>query len=275
MHLAPSVDHTRLTEQSYLAHLDSDVEALLHSSVDYSLRVPGCSEWNLGDLLGHLVAVYRHKIVTLETGQRPSPGSWTGLGQREDPRAALESAYQRLRELLHELAPEHPAWTFSESEQTVAFWHRRMAQETAIHRWDAQSARGVETAEPIETDLADDGIDEFLGWLQGVFEPALDPVLDSGNDDKDDDKDDGEGTATATLLLQTQSHAWLVALRAGTATVVGRPASLDVAADATLRGSASGLVLEVWGRPGEHEVETIGNSAVIAEFRARAAALGN
>ena len=46
-----------------------------------------------------------------------------------------------------------------------------MAQETTIHRWDAQTAVG--DAENIDVELAADGIDEYLGfvvnWLR--FEP--------------------------------------------------------------------------------------------------------
>ena len=43
---------------------------------------------------------------------------------------------------------------------TAAFWFRRMAQESAIHRWDAQAAVGA--PEPIDPALAVDGVDELV-----------------------------------------------------------------------------------------------------------------
>ena len=41
----------------------------------------------------------------------------------------------------------------------MGFVIRRMAQETAIHRWDAESAAGTVT--PVESTLASDGIRTF------------------------------------------------------------------------------------------------------------------
>src|SRR5262249_9741619 len=52
------------------------------------------------------------------------------------------------------------------------FWHRRAAQETAVHRFDAQFAAG--DAKPIDADLALDGIDEHLGFV--AFGLAVKPV---------------------------------------------------------------------------------------------------
>jgi hypothetical protein len=57
-----------------------------------------------------------------------------------------------------------PAWNWAPQAKKAAFWMRRMALETAIHRWDAQLAVGL--PEPIEAHLAADGIGEVLDtWL--------------------------------------------------------------------------------------------------------------
>src|SRR5262249_56595265 len=52
------------------------------------------------------------------------------------------------------------------------FWHRRAAQETAVHRFDAQFAAG--DAKPIDAELALGGIDEHLGFV--AFGLAVKPV---------------------------------------------------------------------------------------------------
>lgn len=74
-----------------------------------------------------------------------------------------------LAELLAEFEKHEPtdsAATWYPPDQSVGFWIRRMAQETVIHRVDAELAIGEVTAIP--SDLAVDGIDEvlgiFLGW---------------------------------------------------------------------------------------------------------------
>jgi len=55
------------------------------------------------------------------------------------------------------------------------FWHRRLAHETAIHRWDIEHAVGIENT--IDPTLALDGIDEYLGivpfWVALRAQPEL------------------------------------------------------------------------------------------------------
>jgi hypothetical protein len=56
--------------------------------------------------------------------------------------------------------PAAPVWTFHGPDQTAGFWRRRMAQETVVHRVDAESAHGRPGAVPAA--LAADGVDEAL-----------------------------------------------------------------------------------------------------------------
>jgi uncharacterized protein (TIGR03083 family) len=109
---------------------------------------------------------------------------------------------------------------------TVGWWTRRMAVETALHRWDVESAGG--TARPIDGDLAVEAIDEF-GKLQG---PRL-----AGRT---------LGPSEATLLLEATDRAarWLV--RAGTSGLeMGRTEGFG---DASISGTASDLYLDMVGR---------------------------
>ena len=52
--------------------------------------------------------------------------------------------------------PGAPAPTWFGPDQTVGFWIRRMAQETVIHRIDAELAAGLPVT-PVPGDLAADG----------------------------------------------------------------------------------------------------------------------
>src|SRR4029453_10276847 len=75
-------------------------------------------------------------------------------------------------ELLEALGSTDPAtllWTFHPPDQTAGFWRRRMAQETVVHRVDAESAHG--RPRPVPAALAADGVDEGLA---GVLAPPLD-----------------------------------------------------------------------------------------------------
>ena len=43
---------------------------------------------------------------------------------------------------LEALDPESPAWNWAPQAKKAGFWHRRMAHETSVHRWDTQMALG-------------------------------------------------------------------------------------------------------------------------------------
>src|SRR5438270_1932777 len=100
----------------------------------------------------------------------------------------LDREYAQLTAEFAARKPDEETITWYDPEQTVGFWIRRMAQETVIHRVDAELALGEQLAE-IPDDLALDGIDEVLErflafesveWHEdftGLPDTALPPVL--------------------------------------------------------------------------------------------------
>src|SRR5487761_1601925 len=86
--------------------------------------VPSCPGWRSRDLLAHLGFVHR----------------WaTSYVAAERTEATREPGEQEIAAL----APADPAvrcWTFLPAPSPLAFWARRQAHETAIHRVDAQLA---------------------------------------------------------------------------------------------------------------------------------------
>jgi uncharacterized protein (TIGR03083 family) len=62
---------------------------------------------------------------------------------------------------LSEAPADAECWTFLPASSPLAFWARRQAYETAVHRTDAESALGGKPG-PVAADFAVDGIDELL-----------------------------------------------------------------------------------------------------------------
>jgi uncharacterized protein (TIGR03083 family) len=200
--------------------------------------VPSCPDWTVLDLVHHLAAVYEwvHGHVARGVTSPPEP-RWPDRTGRPAGPAALtwwDDEFAQLMARLDGLDPELPAWNWAPQAKKAWFWHRRMAHETAVHRWDAQMASGL--AEPVEAKLAVDGVSEVLdSWLPaGRRRGPTDRV----------------GVVQLTAVDAGQE--WTVRLRGdGGVALLDTRTLLDddsrgVRAVAT--GNASDLVLSLWGR---------------------------
>ncbi|HWL99113.1 MAG TPA: maleylpyruvate isomerase family mycothiol-dependent enzyme, partial [Nocardioidaceae bacterium] len=195
-----------MDEKRYLTCLDADFRRL-REVVAGALgeTVPSCPDWTGADLANHVAAVYLHKTETIRRGEMPEP--WQpDLGA--DPLAALDRAYGELTAEFAAHDPAEPAASWYRSPQTVGWWIRRMAQETTIHRVDAELAAGVEPL-PIPADLAADGIDEvlvcFLAYGTTEYPDYLREYMAGCDGD--------------TVRLDTESDSWLVQLGPDVVTV--------------------------------------------------------
>lgn len=154
--------------QDYQRHLRADGEALEAAARQApDAAIASCPGWDMTALVGHVGRVYgwvEHLVATRATQyqKRPTPPS-------EGFDATVAWYHEGLDRLLRTLAETDPAeavWNWADQAPGPArFWSRRMAQETAVHRWDAQAAAA--TPEPIDRELAVDGIDEYLGFVGG------------------------------------------------------------------------------------------------------------
>jgi uncharacterized protein (TIGR03083 family) len=142
---------------------DSERIAEVAESVDLQTSVAPCPEWTLGDLVYHVGEVHRFwQWVANERVQQM--GSDVERPVRPQPEDADLVAWFRegaamLIDILAKADPTEPVWSWT-SQHDMAFIQRRMPQETAVHRWDAESVTGV--VSPIDRALAADGIDEFF-----------------------------------------------------------------------------------------------------------------
>jgi uncharacterized protein (TIGR03083 family) len=128
--------------------------------------VPPCPPWAVKDLLRH--TGYIHRWAARHITERPlrvldGPLETEILrGGAPDPDliAWFLAGHAALVETLAVADPALECATFMDAPSPLAFWARRQAHETAIHRADAESATGVRPDYP--PDFAADGIDELL-----------------------------------------------------------------------------------------------------------------
>ncbi len=249
---------TRLTPDRYLELLAADGERLAAVAADHlELPVPTCPGWDAAEVVRHTGSVYHHKIACIQLGRDPDEGEWElSPPEGRDLVSWYRDALASLLELLRNRDPGSPAYTWYPPEQDVAFWQRRMAQEAAVHRVDAESASGQVTA--VEADLAVDGIDEVLDlFLRFDFdsndveaEPDLDITRHAGR----------------SALVRTGAHAWHVLVASGEPEqiVLSRAAA---PAQVTVSGEPSELLLWLWGRRPDAAVTVSGDAAAAAALR--------
>lgn len=239
-----------MSPQEYVEALRREGRALAAAAEVGPLEAPvlACPGWTLEDVIVHTGGVHRDKAATVRlrgarpanrpAAGRPTPDEAIPLRPRPpegaDVLAWYRAGLEDLAELLAGLGPEQPAWSWAK-DHTVGFWQRRMAQETAIHRYDAEAAIG--SPKPIEPALAADGVDEVLAIFRSPDAPGT---------------DDG----TVHLHATDGEGEWVVELPAG-GLVVRRAHERG---DLAVRASASDLDLLLWGRPPLGEVERIGDA---------------
>jgi uncharacterized protein (TIGR03083 family) len=236
------MDHT-LDRSGYVSSIRRDAAALLAAAdVGLDADVPSCPGWQVERLVGHVGRVYRWTAGWVRLGAAP-----TDIERPPAGPAVRDWAARGLDELVSAVSADTADRAVSSwaGEQPAIFWPRRMAIETALHRWDAQSAHGV--AEPIDATLAVDAIDELFE----VIVPAR--VADALTGD-------GE---TLHLHATDVEGEWLVTLTpSGPPQVERTHAKGDVA----VRGPASDLLLLLWNRADDavrERLQIFGDSSLL------------
>lgn len=124
--------------------------------------VPTCPGWQMRDLLRHTGMVHRWATAFVVEGHT---AFHTAGGEPELDGDELLEWFREGHGLLVAALREAPAdvecWTFLPAPSPLAFWARRQAHETAVHRTDAESALGGKPG-PVAAGFAVDGIDELL-----------------------------------------------------------------------------------------------------------------
>jgi len=234
--------------EAYVGHVRQDGERLAAAATgNLTADVPSCPGWIVRDLVAHVAEVYEHKIACTELGHAPDPWPPVWPGDR-DPVGWLRDAHGRLLGMFERSGPTTQSATWWPPDQTVGFWARRMAQETAVHRIDAELAAGSAPT-PIDAALAVDGVDEILTiMLEGDW------------------SDDSDPRATGQLVgISAGDPAWGVTL--GRTSVAITPGTFEGAA--TISGDPSDVLLWLWGRAGDDRVTRAGDEGALVVLRDR------
>ncbi|MFI6107032.1 maleylpyruvate isomerase family mycothiol-dependent enzyme [Streptomyces sp. NPDC051310] len=228
--------------------------------------VPTCPGWQVRDLLRHTGMVHRWAtafVVEGHTSYHPDGGEPDLDGD------ALLEWFRKGHRLLVAALTEAPdtleCWTFMPAPSPRAFWARRQAHETTIHRVDAQCALGTAAAPgavstrtaaavaaEVAPEMAADGIDELLRGFHAreksrvrTPEPGVLRVRATDTDD-----------------------VWTVRLSAGPPRATR---GAEGAADCELRGTAEQLYLTLWNRLPAGRVTVTGDERLAGLWRENSA----
>jgi uncharacterized protein (TIGR03083 family) len=202
--------------------------------------VPPCPPWLVKDLLRH--TGYIHSWAARHITERPAavldgpPEEEMLKGGPADPELLswFRTGHAALVRTLETADPDLVCATFIRAPSPLAFWARRQAHETAIHRADAEAASGKLPKYPAE--FAADGIDELIMGFGGrrIYQSAAD------------------GGRLRVIATDTGDE-WLIDARGGRMQPQRKDAQdpvtdNGVTATCTVSGPASGVYLHLWNR---------------------------
>jgi len=236
-----------------LLSLIADRSAALRAgagAADPDGRVPGCPDWSVRDLVAHLGGVQRFWAAIVAAGPADAPPPEDRLDRSEPGDDLLGWSAAGTADLLAaltEAGPDRPCWTWwpeSGAPMTSGAVARHQVQEAAVHAFDAQEAAGH--AEPLPAAVAADGIGEFL--TVGMATLGAWP-LEPG----------------VVALAADDGPTWLVDLsESGARAKEAGRAEADGRASGTVRGTASDLVLALYGRHLHGTLTTDGDEKLAA-----------
>src|SRR5262245_24802824 len=246
-----------MTPERYIALIEQDGRRLAEAAGAGPLDapIPSCPGWDVRACVDHTAQVYRNRIAGILLQRRPTPEEVEAMPAGAELVPWYTASLDALLTVLREHSPDDPAYTWWPPDQTVGFWYRRMAQETAVHRLDVEDGRGTPT--PVDAELAVDGIDEVLDLFLGDDWATMDPKEWDG-------VDPGAG-ADATVAVRAGGQAWRSTLRPD---AIGLQRG-DGPADASVTGEPEAVLLWLWGRRPEDVVTLDGDAGVLAAYRDR------
>ncbi len=210
--------------------------------------VPTCEDWTVSDLAVHVGAFcgFWTHVLCEGTGRTKTP--FADPPEGADLIRWLDELAAHLVAELEATPPATEVWTWFAADHTARFVARRCAHELAVHRYDAQSARGE--WEPIAPALAVDGIDEIFDALVTSRDRT------------------GDGTGrTLALVCTDEPVSWAAVMESNRIDVDRHgPEAGAPAGDLTVTGAASDLELVLYHRPPLSPVDMSGDYTVLDEW---------
>lgn len=264
----------QITEHLEALRSEGDRLATVAEATAPDAPVGSCPGWQLRDLIRHVGSVHRW-ATGMVAEQRMDYGD---LAEPEMLRAGpaddqllpgwLREGVRRLSATLQEADPGVTCAAFLAAPSPLAFWARRQAHETAIHRADAELAAGIVPGEltPFPPGLARDGIDELImGFARRASKRGLraDPPRWLAVHVQDQPGDTGDGHDGAG------GH-WLVRMGAREAEVTRGPVPDGAPPEGhgyELTGPPGLLYLALWNRTGPEGLVRQGDPGAMDAWR--------
>lgn len=229
---------------SYLDSLRDDAAAFAAAARKAGLQasVPSCPGWDVEKLVRHTGRVFTSCAAVVRAREQIAFDGLPDMPKGEGCIEAFEERAAALVDALSDLPQDFPIWNWFGIDPAIpGFYHRRMAQEIAVHRYDSELAAGAPS--PLDAALAVDGVDEFMTLMLGTdHEADLGGSLHVHATDADCEwvlRSEGG------VLVATQGHE---------------------KADVAVRGTASDLDLFLWNRKPASELDVVGDAAVAANW---------
>lgn len=217
--------------------------------------VPTCPGWDMRELLRHLIEIHLWAAAHVaQPHDKPwiddleeLVAFWPDLAVFWPDDDKLTEWYldsnANLVSALQSAPLDVEAFTFLPAPSPLAMWARRQAHETAVHRFDAENAAGIESE--LAPVFAADGIDELLA----AFAPRRKefPVEFE--------------RAMHVHAVDTDDH-WRVTMSPD-----GIVTTRDEGpADLTLSGTAADLYLVLWNRAKDSKVAVAGDAELLEKW---------
>jgi uncharacterized protein (TIGR03083 family) len=231
---------------THLDTLEREGQLLLEAATSAGLdaAVPTCAPWQVRDLVQHVGQVHRWALSYVGTGRATPPDETDQPAAPPADDQLLEWFRDGHAELLKTLqsAPDDlQCWAFLPAPSPRAFWARRQAHETAIHRADAQRAAGDEPS--YDARFAADGIEELLF---GFFARARGRLV-------------SDPPVRLGLRAADTADAWTMTIAPDS-----RTAARDAGdGDCVVTGPAAHLYLLLWNRGGVDQCRVDGDIGVL------------
>jgi len=226
---------------------------------DLDVDIAPCDGWDMRALVRHLGLIHLWAAGNvaytdddwLDADDIPDMARyWPELGSVWPDDADLVAWYRRTKEnlvqVLESAPADHHCFSFLPAPTPVTMWSRRQASEIAIHRFDAEQARGITTH--FEPAFAADMLDELLSG----FAPR------SGSEEMGVDSE---------RLLHVHAHDvdehWYLTI--GPNGVATDRDGGD--ADLTVTATAAELYLLMWNRTDESSVTLAGDAELMGVWR--------
>ena len=206
--------------------------------------IPTCPEWRMRDLVRHQGEVHRWATAIVRDARSSPDVPPPDFPDDSDLVSWFREGCPTLVDVFERADPGLECFAFLPAPSPLAFWARRQAHETGIHRVDAQSALGSIT--PFATDIAVDGIEEMLFGFASRSRSRL----------------RSESSRTLVLRAADADATWLVRVTEDAPTV-SRVEGATADADCAVTAGASDLFMLLWNRAPRDVADVHGDVGVL------------